>query len=122
MNIFAKNLREIRKKRNMTQAQLANKLGVCPSTVGMYEQGRREPDNETLKKICYMLSVSVDRILGLRMDEKKDLEEIIDEFTQVFKSQQSLMFNGKPIKNEDREKIVNAIRVAAAMAVLDTQK
>jgi transcriptional regulator with XRE-family HTH domain len=113
MDVFAINLKKIRKEHNLTQAQLADKLGVCPSTVGMYEQGRREPDNKMLKKICYVFSVSIDHILGLQVDEKNDLKEIMDKFTQILKSQKSLVFNGKPIESLDREKIVDAIRMAA---------
>lgn len=41
-----------RKSRGMSQAELANKLGVAPSTVGMWEQGRREPDLDTIEALA----------------------------------------------------------------------
>ena len=58
--MFNVKLRRLRKKSKQTQAQLAKKLSVSPSTIGMYEQGRREPDSATLLKIANLFKVSVD--------------------------------------------------------------
>ena len=45
------NLKKIRESRGLTQKQLADKLNIASSTVGMYEQGRRQPDLDTLIKM-----------------------------------------------------------------------
>ncbi len=47
----------------MNQAQLAALLGVSPSAVGMYEQGRREPSADVLVELGKIFGVSVDYIL-----------------------------------------------------------
>lgn len=57
-------LRELRKSQGYTQETLAKKLGISASAVGLYEQGRREPDNETLKKLSKIFNVSIDYLLG----------------------------------------------------------
>ena len=57
-NIFGKQLKELRTEKGYTQRTLAEKLGISPSAVGMYEQGRREPDNEMLSKLCYILETT----------------------------------------------------------------
>ena len=44
MNDFGENLRELRSSAGLTQKELANKLEISPSAVGMYEHGRRKPD------------------------------------------------------------------------------
>lgn len=123
--VFGKNLRSLRQSRGLTQAQLAESLGISASTIGMYEQGRREPDNATLAKICALLRVSTDCVLGFTPAEEQQAErevhEVIDEFTQLLEKQQGLMFNGQPISEDDREKIAAAIRVAAAVAVSQQQ-
>ncbi len=54
-------IRELRGK-NMTQRDLAKKLGISTSAVGMYEQNRREPDLDTLKKIALLFDVSLDSL------------------------------------------------------------
>lgn len=122
--MFCDNLKKLRLSHGMTQAQLADRLGVNPSTVGMYEQGRRTPDTTTLKKISCLFKTSVDNLLeNTLISEPLDVEvsDIIDDITLILKSQKGLMFNGKPVNKKDREKIANAIKIAAAIAVSGTQ-
>ncbi len=114
-------IRELRRQLNITQSELAKKLGVSPSTIGMYEQGRRKPDNETLLELCGIFDTTTDYLLGksnIYCVEKRNREvsEVIDEFTRILSSQQGLMFDGTPINDDDRRKIVDAIKVAAAIA------
>lgn len=61
---FSTVFKNLRKDNNLTQAELAKKLGVAPSTVGMYERGQREPDFETLEKIAVYFSVNMNTLLG----------------------------------------------------------
>lgn len=61
-------LRELRTQKGLTQAELSKALQVSASSIGMYEQGRREPDNETLGRIANFFHVSTDYLLG-RTDE-----------------------------------------------------
>ena len=44
-------IKKLREEKGITQAELSKHLKISPSTVGMYEQGRRESDIDTLKKI-----------------------------------------------------------------------
>ena len=64
-NSFGENLRKAREKCGFTQEQLAYKLNISPSTVGMYEQGRREPDLNTLAKISEKLFTPINILLGI---------------------------------------------------------
>ena len=64
--IFGIRLKKSRLNSGLTQAQLANKLKVSASTIGMYEQGRREPDNYIFTKICQELRVSGDYLLNIK--------------------------------------------------------
>lgn len=61
---FVKHLIELRQERGMSQADLAAELGTSRSAIGMYEQGRREPDFETIGAISDYFGVSFDRLLG----------------------------------------------------------
>ena len=69
---FSTVFKNLRKDNNLTQAELGKKLGVAPSTVGMYERGQREPDFETLEKIANYFSVIMNTLLGKEnaFDEK----------------------------------------------------
>lgn len=53
----------LRRQAGLNQAQLASLLGVSPSAVGMYEQGRREPSADVLVEMGRIFGVSVDYIL-----------------------------------------------------------
>ncbi len=53
----------MRKRAGMSQRELARRLGVSASAVGMYEQGRREPSAEKLVRLAQLLDVSVDYLL-----------------------------------------------------------
>lgn len=57
-------LRQLRKENDLTQGELAKKLGLAASTIGMYERGEREPDFETLERICSFFCVNTNYILG----------------------------------------------------------
>lgn len=60
-----------RQNMNMTQEELAGKLGVTPQAISMYERNVRMPDVSLLSQLCKILGVSADYLLGL--DENKSL-------------------------------------------------
>lgn len=62
--MFGNKIKDLRENKKITQAELAKILDVSPSTIGMWEQNRRTPDAESLKKISNVFNVSVDYILG----------------------------------------------------------
>lgn len=53
----------LRRRAGLSQAELARKLGVSPSAVGMYEQGRREPSAQMLVTMADAFGVSTDYLL-----------------------------------------------------------
>ena len=62
----------LRKNAQMSQAELARVLRVSPSTVGMYEQGRREPAAATLVELARIFRVSTDYLLTGRLTYPED--------------------------------------------------
>ena len=121
--MFNENFKALRQARGLTQAQMADKLGISISAVSMYEQGRRKPDNDMLRKICEKFRVSTDSLLGINIkgnSEGKSVDEFIDEVTYTLMSQKGLMFNGRPITRKDKEKIAEAIKFATAVVTSQT--
>lgn len=53
----------LRRGAHLSQAELAERLGISASAMGMYEQGRREPSAETLLAMSRELGVTVDYLL-----------------------------------------------------------
>lgn len=58
------NLRSVRKKANLTQAQLAEKLGINRATVSKYETGEIVPSVDQIINICGVLDVSFEELFG----------------------------------------------------------
>lgn len=61
--IIGKNMRAIREKRNMTQADIAEKLGVTPQQVQKHEKGTSQMYVHTLIEISKILKVPISLII-----------------------------------------------------------
>ncbi len=70
---FSRILKRLREERHLSQRQLAAKIGVSPSMVGLYESGDRMPSFETLLRIRQILGVSTDCLLGVEKDGLKNV-------------------------------------------------
>ena len=58
------NISKYRKKSGLSQAELAQKIGVKNSTVSSWERGANAPDIETLFSICKLFNVTVADMFG----------------------------------------------------------
>ena len=61
---FAENLKRMRVAAGMTQAQLAQRLGVDQRTVSAWEKGVARPSFETLALICDLVDENFDSLLS----------------------------------------------------------
>lgn len=95
--MLSTNLKKLRSHKNITQRMLADSLGVTQQAVAKWENGKAEPDTETLKKLAKYFGISVDRLLGFvfifgteaahqygdPLDElPKEARESVEEFKQ----------------------------------------
>ena len=62
---FGKRLATLRKKKNLTQKQFAELIGVTKSVVSAYEKSIRYPSYPVLIRIALNLGVTTDSLLGL---------------------------------------------------------
>lgn len=69
--IILNTIKELRRKKNLSQQELAALCGVHQTAVSQWENGRTAPDTSTLAIIAQVLGVSVDRILGREEAGKK---------------------------------------------------
>lgn len=63
ISMLANQIANLRKKAGMSQLQLAEKLNVGPSAIGMYEQGRRTPALDMLIQMAKLFDVSLDYLV-----------------------------------------------------------
>lgn len=63
MNYFGKNIRYLRKLKNMTQEELADKLGYKSfTTIQKWESGDSEPNLKKLKQIAELFDIDIDNL------------------------------------------------------------
>lgn len=73
------NLKSLRLQHNMTQAQLAQKLGLTKSVISAYETGLRMPSYDILIHITQIFKVSSDYLLGIETQREIDLSGLSEE-------------------------------------------
>ncbi len=79
---FGVRLRALRTTNNMTQTQLAKRIGVSKSMVSAYETSMRLPSYDVLIKIAYTLKVTTDYLLGVDKRDKLNIPSITEEQKQ----------------------------------------
>lgn len=65
------NIRLLRKQREWTQGQLAEKLGIKRSLIGAYEEGRAVPKLLVIQQLSLLLGLSIDRLLTVNLSSEK---------------------------------------------------
>lgn len=61
---ICKNLKLYRRKSNLTQAEVAEKLGLSIPAVSQWEKGLTFPEFTKLYDLCKLLNISIDDLLG----------------------------------------------------------
>ena len=71
-------IRAAREAKGLTQLQLAEKIGnISKNGLSLWENNKNRPDFDKLIKLCEILNVSADEILGLKIDSNRPtLEEV----------------------------------------------
>ena len=62
--IFCKNLRDIRRACGLTQKQVAHLLNVVESCYANWEQGRTEPNIDSLRRLSKIFNISIDELIN----------------------------------------------------------
>lgn len=62
---FGQRLRRIRKAKKLTQTALANKVGVTPQYISLWETGKYRPSLQMFEWLCQALQVSSSELLGI---------------------------------------------------------
>ena len=71
MSNFNNQLKTLRQEYNLSQQELADKIGISKSSINMYERGEREPGIETVKRIADFFNVDVDYLFGVSDIKKR---------------------------------------------------
>lgn len=113
-------IREARERRGLTQAALAEKLGVNGVTLSGYETGKHDPKSDTLVKIAQICGVSVDFLLDREKPAPKTVSDKAMELARAYDKMSSYgkSLIDKIVENEGRYKIMKTVTLTGE-AVLD---
>ena len=106
--MFKDKIQFLRKHQELSQAQVAKEIGVLQSTYCYYEQGTREPDFNTLKKIASFFDVSIDYLLE-NDRSLSDSEETVDLNNFLLNGRYTI--NSKFLNNRERKRLNDMVRV-----------
>ncbi len=73
---FGERLKALRKRRNLSQDQLAQRLGITKGMVSSYETSMRMPSYTILIKLARTFNVSTDYLLGIESKEMIDISDL----------------------------------------------
>ena len=120
---IGKIIKELRKENNMSQEELAEKLGVSRSAVGLYEQGKRKVNYERVNELADIFGVSSDYLLG-RIDKKNPVRTISEaisdnpelyNFWKELTKREDLQLLFKQTRDLEPKEIKRIIRVIKAI-------
>lgn len=98
---LGKRLRTLRMRRNMRQEDVAKRLEISKSAVGMYERGDREPSLETLQKLADLYGVTTDFLLGRTLLSSDPQEGHLEFNLREFLQQEKLHWDHIPLTSND---------------------
>jgi transcriptional regulator with XRE-family HTH domain len=64
MAVIGQRIKKLREKRNWLQKDVGEKIGVSSATINRYEKGLRQPDPDTINRLCDIFNTTTDYLLG----------------------------------------------------------
>ncbi len=112
---IGKRITEKRKEKNLTQTEIADKLGISTQAVSNWERGNSMPDISKLSEICDIFDMSIDELLGRESTIVKSIAEnkldkyieknlSVDDTNEIIKNKNSYMdseYNPNKPENAD---------------------
>ena len=93
---MGKRLKNLRVQKNLTQKQVAERVGLAVSAISSYESGARFPTYQTLIKLASMYHVTCDYIIGMPGKRTIDVSgldeleiEVVSQTVNLFRNKHS---------------------------------
>lgn len=119
-------IKAYRKERGLTQKELAEKSNLSRSHIASIEGNQYTPSLATLNEISKALGIDSALLISDTLDTKStsilnkkdqmEIDEYLNNFENELLTQTGLMFDGEPMTQESKEKLIAAMRIGAEMA------
>lgn len=110
--MLSENIKNLRKKKGMSQEELAEKLNVVRQTVSKWEQNISVPDSEMLIKIAEVFEISVSTLLG----ETVEIRDTRSELAEISQKLENL--NAMMAEKNARSRRIWLIVIAVALIII----
>ena len=121
--VFSKRLRYYLSEFNMTQVDLAKKLGVGTTSVYNWCNGIKTPRMDKVDAMCDLFHCNRSDLIAddtstptLTAKDERDIEKILDMTRAQLENQEGLMFDGDPASPEAIESILSAMQIGMELA------
>ena len=112
-------IRELRQKMNLSQNEMAKKLGIPHTTLFNYEASKSEPNIETLIKLADFFNITIDELVGRPIDivnlnflddTRKNLIKEIVNANNSSVARLDAFWQGVKYAEEEREELIKHIK------------
>lgn len=118
MGSIGKRMKQLRKKINKTQEEVAKALGIQRITYAQYEIDRRQADYETLKMIADYYGVTLDYLLGrvnnpnsTLGDQEKEYVTKLDWDDEYLIKEFPMTYKGRQLSEAEKRKVISVVRI-----------
>ncbi|AEE91169.1 Helix-turn-helix domain protein [Tepidanaerobacter acetatoxydans Re1] len=117
--MFNDRIRKLRNDKGLSQRELAKMLKISPSTIAMYELGKREPDIAMFQRLADFFNVPVEYVMGVSDEPKpwweKDEEPTDIELEEFIKNNSNIKLMGDPLDEKAKDDVLMFLRAAHQM-------
>ena len=106
LNKLGQRMEKLRKDNNYNQGEIAEMLGVAPSTYSYYENGERNLNTTVLLKLSKIYDVSIDYLVGI-----SEYSKVTENY---LKTLSKLKLDKDLLKDEESVEIINKILTLSA--------
>ena len=93
---IGKFIADCRKRKNLTQMQLSEKLGITDKAISKWERGVAMPDTSIMLELCDILGISVNELLSgekINMDNNQKNEQLLLEMAKELEEKNKTIWN-----------------------------
>lgn len=129
---LGKRIASLRNEKRLSQAELAKRISVSPSTIGMWETDQRAIKDDDLVSLANSFDVSVDYLLGRTTKKnyydltEKDERDIAADLEQMISdlSNNGLLFSkdSSEVDKETRELLIASLENSLRIAKIEAKK